>query len=562
MTFTAISNTIFRSKPAAIVTESGRIDVFCIGSDQRMRRLIEGGRVTNGVEEFLETVESRNLASNHLFIDHPVTLQLGRGGGYQLFALEQTKKGIFASKSRENFNWEGYFDGGGLIGGAEVAGTAAFIGGRPILATLVSSGGKRRIFGRNSDESGGSLSNAFEIGPGQNIDFIGTPVFGPTRNGSTPIFARDQRGFVFELGLPNGIWSEVGNRAIGQRPFASAHGDLALSADGLVLHTVDNQGNLHICRRAQSSGWGAWQIVAEGLLPSSVVNVVDDLRGRYLIAHFRDGNLYYKYFYRRGSLSTEWILIGRSLPRVAAVFTSRDNKLKIFGRDDAGNIIMESTSFLHELTRAPYVAYHNGFWGLLKFSSFDLTDNTFTGEAYGDPITGSFNPETREFTFQRHSQTWKFTLTELKSLSGTMTQTENPSVFSWTAKREARVKIKTYTGKYWRNNSAGNSPVMANLDTPNPMILETQPDGHIAIKGGQVYAAAEGGGGGLVTINRTWVRDWEKFVFHAFGNNQVAFQCKLSRRYLTAENGGGSEIVANRDPDVRREWETFEVKEF
>ncbi len=72
------------------------------------------------------------------------------------------------------------------------------------------------------------------------------------------------------------------------------------------------------------------------------------------------------------------------------------------------------------------------------------------------------------------------------------------------------------------------------------------------------YVCAENGGGSNLVANRDWVLAWETFRRIDLGNNEVALQA-ANGQYVCAENGGGSNLVANRDWILA--WETFGIEE-
>ncbi|MGB4698270.1 MAG: hypothetical protein WBH08_10565 [Methanothrix sp.] len=72
------------------------------------------------------------------------------------------------------------------------------------------------------------------------------------------------------------------------------------------------------------------------------------------------------------------------------------------------------------------------------------------------------------------------------------------------------------------------------------------------------YVCAENGGGSNLVANRDWILAWETFRRIDLGNNKVALQA-ANGQYVCAENGGGSNLVANRDWILA--WETFGIEE-
>lgn len=76
------------------------------------------------------------------------------------------------------------------------------------------------------------------------------------------------------------------------------------------------------------------------------------------------------------------------------------------------------------------------------------------------------------------------------------------------------------------------------------------------------YVAAEGGGGGDLNANRSWVREWETYsIVDINGGSLVSGDYVYIRTwngyYLCAEGGGGGDLNATRT--WGREWETFRI---
>ena len=98
---------------------------------------------------------------------------------------------------------------------------------------------------------------------------------------------------------------------------------------------------------------------------------------------------------------------------------------------------------------------------------------------------------------------------------------------------------------------------LGNGDRTGAQILYNEPmnTNKIALQAnnGQ-YVCAENGGGSNLVANRDWVLAWETFRRIDLGNNEVALQA-ANGQYVCAENGGGSNLVANRDWILA--WETF-----
>jgi Fascin domain-containing protein len=70
------------------------------------------------------------------------------------------------------------------------------------------------------------------------------------------------------------------------------------------------------------------------------------------------------------------------------------------------------------------------------------------------------------------------------------------------------------------------------------------------------YVAAEDGGGRELIANRDRLGPWETFNVTDLGNDRIALQTN-NGKYVSAEGGGGGEVVANRDRIGP--WETFRV---
>jgi chitinase len=83
----------------------------------------------------------------------------------------------------------------------------------------------------------------------------------------------------------------------------------------------------------------------------------------------------------------------------------------------------------------------------------------------------------------------------------------------------------------------------------------------LAASNGQ-FLCAENGGGGAVNANRATPLDWETFTIHKIGasgviktGDQISLQTKTRGLYLSAQDGGGSTLVADRI--AVQAWETF-----
>jgi len=85
---------------------------------------------------------------------------------------------------------------------------------------------------------------------------------------------------------------------------------------------------------------------------------------------------------------------------------------------------------------------------------------------------------------------------------------------------------------------------------------------------GQHFVTAENGGGSTIVANRTAASVWETFTIISHdgkpdgspivNGSKIALQTFNCQYYICAENGGGGEINATRFKDL--EWETFKVQ--
>jgi hypothetical protein len=71
------------------------------------------------------------------------------------------------------------------------------------------------------------------------------------------------------------------------------------------------------------------------------------------------------------------------------------------------------------------------------------------------------------------------------------------------------------------------------------------------------YVTAEDGGSSPLIANRDSVGYWETFDEVDLGNGNVALNAHADNKYVTAENGGSSPLIANRD--TVGQWETFQL---
>jgi len=71
------------------------------------------------------------------------------------------------------------------------------------------------------------------------------------------------------------------------------------------------------------------------------------------------------------------------------------------------------------------------------------------------------------------------------------------------------------------------------------------------------YVSADNGGGGGIHANRTGIGNWESFTVEKLAGYQRYALRTSNGSYVTAENGGGSVMNANRPSPGA--WETFQV---
>ncbi|MDJ0616414.1 MAG: Vps62-related protein [Calothrix sp. MO_192.B10] len=70
------------------------------------------------------------------------------------------------------------------------------------------------------------------------------------------------------------------------------------------------------------------------------------------------------------------------------------------------------------------------------------------------------------------------------------------------------------------------------------------------------FVTAEGGGGKELLANRDIIGSWETFELIDLSNSRIALKAN-NGQFVTAEGGGGKELLANRD--IIGSWETFEA---
>lgn len=68
------------------------------------------------------------------------------------------------------------------------------------------------------------------------------------------------------------------------------------------------------------------------------------------------------------------------------------------------------------------------------------------------------------------------------------------------------------------------------------------------------FVCAEGGGGGIVVVNRAEARGWETFEMHRIDDDHITLRAN-NGQFVCAEGGGGTFVVANRGE--AKEWERF-----
>ncbi len=140
--------------------------------------------------------------------------------------------------------------------------------------------------------------------------------------------------------------------------------------------------------------------------------------------------------------------------------------------------------------------------------------------------------------------------------------------------------LVSYNGQYLTAENGGGGTVNANRPLPGGWegfnFEVAQPDGsggilrhgtpvNIRTSNG-MYWVAEQGGDGRVNANRTVPGGWEQFTIEKAGGSSgdviqngdyIALRA-MNGRYVTAENGGGGEVNANRQS--RGGWETFRIQ--
>jgi hypothetical protein len=138
-----------------------------------------------------------------------------------------------------------------------------------------------------------------------------------------------------------------------------------------------------------------------------------------------------------------------------------------------------------------------------------------------------------------------------------------------------RIHLKTYNGQYVSAERGGGGTVVANrnlagswetfqLVDQNGPPLNSGDQSALRADNGQ-FVSAEGGGGREVVANRSAMGVWETFtILHADGSSgviangqQVALRAS-NGQFVSAQGGGGGEVVANRS--AIQAWETFTIE--
>ena len=141
-----------------------------------------------------------------------------------------------------------------------------------------------------------------------------------------------------------------------------------------------------------------------------------------------------------------------------------------------------------------------------------------------------------------------------------------------TAYVELTVNISTNSGNYLVADQGGGAALMAystwakgwETFTLQDLTRSTLTDGDVVtLQGGQgQWASADNGGGSAITVTAPWQRGWEEFTIHklngggAIGDGDTfALQTTVGGQYVSADNGGGSDVTATAP--WTRGWETF-----
>jgi hypothetical protein len=70
------------------------------------------------------------------------------------------------------------------------------------------------------------------------------------------------------------------------------------------------------------------------------------------------------------------------------------------------------------------------------------------------------------------------------------------------------------------------------------------------------YICAENGGGRELVANRNWIAEWETFEIIRHDSNKISLKA-YNGQYVCAENDGGYNVVVNRN--AIGIWEIFEL---
>jgi hypothetical protein len=135
-----------------------------------------------------------------------------------------------------------------------------------------------------------------------------------------------------------------------------------------------------------------------------------------------------------------------------------------------------------------------------------------------------------------------------------------------------RIALRANNGQFVVAEGGGGGPVNANRNQIGPwetftVVDRTQSQPQPPSQGRNValrannerFVSAEGGGGRELVANRRERGPWETFRLIDRGRNQVALQAN-NGQFVSAEGGGGRPLVANRTQIGP--WETFTLVNF
>ena len=71
------------------------------------------------------------------------------------------------------------------------------------------------------------------------------------------------------------------------------------------------------------------------------------------------------------------------------------------------------------------------------------------------------------------------------------------------------------------------------------------------------YVCADNGGNSPLIANRTAVGSWEKFQVMNNADGSISLKANANGKYVTAENAGASSLIANRT--AIGAWEEFDI---